>query len=57
MNHQHREECVSVQKPFQKRDRYLVSTIKTMENPFLDDLSELVTLQCRSQEGKTSVKL
>ena len=56
-NHQHHEGCVSAQKPFQKRVRDVVSTIRAIENPFLDDFNEPVTLRCRLQEGKISVKL
>ena len=47
-NCQHHEEGLSAQKAFQKHVRDLVNTIKTMGNPYLDNFSELVTLDSRN---------
>ena len=48
MNFEHHEYGLSSQQHFQKQVSRLSETIKRMDNPFLDDFSDLVTLDNRS---------
>ena len=56
-NFKHHEQGISTQKTFHKQVNSLSATIKRMGNPFLDDFSELVTLNSRDCMDESAIQV